>query len=135
MRSMLSMILAVTLSACSSEPGGDPLVGTWGGTSFEVLATPFHVDIALNCGAGAHIRHAIIPDASGRFTVQDSVRGFGGGFHTSLAVPAEPATISGQLVGDVLTLDIQLPRLGGNYPARFEGRRGDPDVDSQPCQA
>jgi hypothetical protein len=137
MKSTFSFALALALAACSPDAGGDPLVGSWGGESFQVSATPLRVEIALSCGATVRIRHAIIADASGRFTVQDSVRGaLEGGFRSSsLGVSMEPATISGQLIGDVLTLDVQLQRFGGDHPRRYEGRRGEPDVDSQPCQA
>jgi hypothetical protein len=135
MKSTISMILALSLAACSSDVGGDPLTGTWGGMSFQVSATRESVTIALSCGAVVRVRHAIIPDASGRFTVRDSVRGsIDGGARDTLPGRPEPAVIGGQLSGDLLTINVALDRRPDVAPTRFAGRRGRANADTIVCR-
>jgi hypothetical protein len=136
------LTVALPLAACTSDLGPGPLSGSWGGASMQVSATPAGVVMTLSCGANVRIAHGVLLDGAGRFTVQDSLRGSlaGGAPRDTLPggpiLPVEPALITGQLTGDLLTISLQLnsATIAAGVPITFEGHRGQAGNTNENCR-
>lgn len=137
-RSTMFAAATVALWGCGSEPMPGMLNGNWGGANMAVSATSRAVVMNLGCGAIVRLKHGLFLDGSGRFAVVDSLRGsIGGGMRDTLPEhPVVVALISGRLVDDVLTVNVDL-----NYNAAptgdeivVSGRRDQPE-EGMVCRA
>jgi hypothetical protein len=128
------LAVAAALTACSSDSESGPLTGTWGGPSMSVSAASGAVTITLTCGAKIKVSHPIMLDASGRFSLVDSLRGnLGGGSPTDTIpglskIPIQAVEVDGQISGDVLSLTLTLDLTTGNItvPITFTATKGQP---------
>jgi hypothetical protein len=128
------LAIAAALTACSSDSESGPLTGTWGGPSMSISAASGAVTITLTCGANIKVSHPIMVDASGKFSIVDSLRGnLAGGATDTLpaSLPARPVQaveVDGQISGDVLSLTLTLDLTTGNItlPFTFTATKGQP---------
>lgn len=121
------LALAASLTACSSSDSeSGPLSGIWGGPSMSVSASSGTVLVTLTCGANIKVSHPIMLDASGKFSIVDSLRGnLGGGGATDTLPgvlphsPVQAVEIDGQISGDVLSVTLTLDLTTGDVTLPF----------------
>ena len=100
------ILLGVAVIACSaatSTPITD-VVGTWGGDNAGLIVNGTDVHVHIGCTLGDAVG-PVLPDANGRFEVS--------GTYNVDAYPVNrgithPATFSGQIVGQSMTLTVSL---------------------------
>jgi hypothetical protein len=110
MTRITSILLGVAVTACSaatSTPITD-VVGTWGGDNAGLIVNGTDVHVHIGCTLG-DAAAPILPDANGRFEVS--------GTYNVDAYPVNrgithPATFSGQIVGQSMTLTVSLTDTG-----------------------
>ena len=106
MTRITSILLGVAVIACSaatSTPITD-VVGTWGGDNAGLIVTGTDVHVHIGCTLGDAVG-PIVADENGRFEVS--------GTYNVDAYPVNrgithPATFSGQIVGQSMTLTVSL---------------------------
>jgi hypothetical protein len=104
------ILLGVAVIACSaatSTPITD-VVGTWGGDNAGLIVNGADVHVHIGCTLGDAVG-PVLPDANGRFEVS--------GTYNVDAYPVNrgithPATFSGQIVGQSMTLTVSLTDTG-----------------------
>ncbi len=130
------LAIAASVAACSSDSESGPLTGTWGGQSMSISATPTGtVTITLTCGANIKVSHPIMIDASGKFSIVDSLRGnLGGGGATDTLPgvlphsPVQAVELDGQISGDLPSVTLTFDLATGNVtlPFTFTATKGQP---------
>jgi hypothetical protein len=79
---------------------------TWGGEHVRLEATEDGANIEFDCATGT-LNKALTPDAGGSFTTRGTFTpGHGGPVRQDSSNPAMPATYSGKVAGNTLTLHI-----------------------------
>lgn len=102
-----SFLALFACSAATSTPITD-VVGTWGGDNAGMIITGNDVHVHIGCTLGSTVR-PIHPDADGRFQST--------GTYNVDAYPVDrgithPATFSGRIVGQTMTLTVTLTDTG-----------------------
>ncbi|MCY7338985.1 MAG: hypothetical protein LH465_03400 [Sphingomonas bacterium] len=118
----LALLVALLVSGCAATPLRAPVTGQWGGE---------HVGLMLNSGGGGALDYdcaagsidgPVVTDAAGRFTATGThTPGHGGPDRVGEVPPRHPATYSGSVRGDVMTLVIDVPAIAariGPYTLR-----------------
>jgi hypothetical protein len=111
------LVLALLLAA------GTPLAkGRWGGDHVALEITHRGAEIDYDCARG-RIDEPIAPDADGHFSAKGvHVRERGGPIRKDETRAETPATFTGQVKGDTMTLTVTLE--GGVDAGTFSLRRG-----------
>jgi hypothetical protein len=102
-----SFLALLACSVATSTPITD-VVGTWGGDNAGMIITGNDVHVHIGCTLGNTVR-PIHPDANGRFEAS--------GTYNVDAYPVDrgivhPATFSGRIVGQTMTLTVTLTDTG-----------------------
>ena len=113
MRMMLRVVLATPLligaTGPQCQPGGrsETIGGRWGGDHVELVATDTGATLEYDCAHGA-IAGRILTDESGRFTATGThVREHGGPIREGEIPDAHPASYTGDVRGDRMTLTVR----------------------------
>ena len=103
---IVSIVAMVSILACSSATTAriTEVAGTWGGDNAGMIVTDTDVHVHIGCTLGDAVG-PIHPDADGRFEAT--------GTYNVDAYPVDrgithPATFSGQIVGQTMTLSVSL---------------------------
>ena len=94
----------ILVAACSTEPSPNVLVGTWGGQTVGLTATPLQVRMDFECGARGLVRGPLHVDEQGRFHVRVRATQLYGGFLVE---------VSGQVQGSDLSVTVTRAFEGG----------------------
>jgi hypothetical protein len=97
--------LTALLWGCGDGPlgsRGDPVTGLWGGEGVMLDADASSANLTIGCALG-HVPHGLRVDENGEFSMRGVVA-------VSLAPPtrAFAATYRGRVVGDTMTLNVEL---------------------------
>ncbi len=114
MRSIFaSFSLAMAVGACATVAAPtEPLVGRWGGEHVDLLLTSANGTLDFDCAAG-RIDGPLLIRADGSFTgVGSHTPGTGGPERIGETRPSYPASYSGTVRGDRMTLRIDVPSQG-----------------------
>ena len=106
---MLASASALLLAACSTlDDKPDYLIGTWGGPHIGVTFEGGLANVELDCASGT-IDRPVYPVKTGEFSAKGSIRtGTGGPVRVGQIFKSQPATYSGTVVKDMMTLRIEL---------------------------
>jgi len=95
--------------ACLDPEVPAPVLGEWGGEHLGLVATIQGAELEFDCATG-RTSEAIVPDASGRFSVAGfHSPGHGGPIREDEETPELPARFDGTVRGDLMTIRITLP--------------------------
>lgn len=119
--SIAALVVAVAVS-CATPVGAGRVSGSWGGRGIALTLKPAGGTLEYDCAAG-RIDGPIVPRSDGGFTVRGShTPGTGGPERVDHPRPSYPATYSGSIVGERMTLRGRV--ANGQALGPFELRRG-----------
>ena len=100
---------ALLLAGCSTlDDKPDYLFGAWGGPHVGITFEGGLANVEFDCASGT-IDRPVYPTKSGDFSAKGSLRtGTGGPVRVGQIFKSQPATYSGTVVNDVMTLSIKL---------------------------
>ena len=108
MRRSLVSIALLGVVACMDPELPAPVVGEWGGEHLGLVATVQGAELEFDCASGR--TDAIVPDASGRFSVAGvHFPGHGGPIREDEETVGIPARFDGMVRGDLMTISVTLP--------------------------
>ncbi|HEX7025174.1 MAG TPA: hypothetical protein VF187_10190 [Gemmatimonadales bacterium] len=125
-----SFVLVVLLGsmACMDPEVPAPVVGEWGGDHLGMVASVSGAELEFDCATG-RIGAAIIPDASGRFSVTGlHFPGHGGPDPVDEEQVGIPARFDGTVRGDLMTISVTLPDWATTLGPFTLKRGGTPNV-------
>lgn len=105
------LILTLALTACADAPTVTPsstsvLIGTWGGDHAGLVATSAGGTMEYDCAVG-RITGPLLPASDGRFAASGThTPGHGGPVRVDEVVSNRPASYSGRVDGDLMTLSV-----------------------------
>jgi hypothetical protein len=106
--SVLAGITAIGSQASAMVTAG-PLTGTWGGEHVGLELDAEGGKLRYDCAAGT-INRPVLPDASGRFQANGAHRpNMGGPARQAGEPPLLPASYTGTIRGDIMTLSVRVP--------------------------
>lgn len=109
MRRLLALVALLGVVACMDPETPAPVVGEWGGEHLGLVATVQAAELEFDCASG-RTSAAIVPDASGRFSVEGvHFPGHGGPIREDEETVGIPARFDGMVRGDLMTISVTLP--------------------------
>lgn len=100
-------LLALALAGCVSAVPAGPLIGSWGGRHVGLELDSAGGRLDYDCAAGT-IYGPVVPGADGSFRAAGThVPGTGGPERVGEVRPSYPATYSGRLAGETMTLLVE----------------------------
>lgn len=120
-RSAVRLAALLVLTGCATMAIDRSIAGRWGGQHVGLEMGEASGRLDYDCAAGT-IDGPVLLDAAGRFAATGThTPGTGGPAQVGVTPPAHPATYSGSVRGDTMTLEIEVPAIGariGPYTLR-----------------
>jgi hypothetical protein len=106
---LLLPIAALLCASCATlDDKPDYLIGAWGGPHVGITFEGGLAKVEFDCASGT-IDRPVFPAKSGEFSAKGTFRaGTGGPVRVGQIFRSQPATYSGMVVKDVMTLNIEL---------------------------
>jgi hypothetical protein len=114
-RAIAAMLLVSACATLDAKPSY--LLGPWGGPHIGIVFEGGLANVELDCAAGT-IDRPVYPAKGGEFTAKGTFRaGTGGPVRVGQIFRSQPATYSGTVVKDVMSLNIKLEdgTVGGPF--------------------
>jgi hypothetical protein len=118
-RAVAAIGAVILVSSCQAAvapplpgPGPYPVTGAWGGVHVSLVLQESGGMLEYDCASG-EIDGPLRTDSAGRFSaVGYHTPGQGGPEREGYVPPRQPATYSGRVQGDVMTLLVSIPSTG-----------------------
>ena len=125
-RSAVRWAALLALTSCATMATDRSIAGRWGGQHVGLEMGEASGRLDHDCAAGT-IDGPVLLDAAGRFAATGAhTPGTGGPVQVGVAPPAHPATYSGSVRGDTMTLVIDVPAIGARIGPYTLRRGADP---------
>lgn len=107
-----ALLLAMTLTGCTTLSDARPIGGQWGGRHVGLDMDQANGRLDYDCAAGT-IDGPLVSDRAGRFSADGRhMPGTGGPVRIGVTPPSFPAHYSGSVHGDTMTLVVDVPEMG-----------------------
>lgn len=110
-----ALAAALAVSGCQSPAAhatANPVTGSWGGAHVSLTLGPAGGRLEYDCASGG-IDGPMLMDRAGRFTASGyHSPGHGGPDREGYEPPRLPAVYSGQVLGNAMTLTVNVPSTG-----------------------